>query len=152
MQIKLLLVLFVDVPSAPVGLRVTEVDVGKATLVWDRPLSDGGSPITQYHVDVCRSGVTGGWTRAVSVDSSTLTITLTGLHEGDFYFARVFAENQAGLSKKASDLVDSFCARKPLSMLFVNIFLAFYAFGRIHKKYGMVPITRTSFVLSLVSN
>ena len=107
--------MFSDVPYAPCSLRVSEVDSSRAVVAWDAPLSDGGSPITQYHVELCRSGSVGGWTRVASVDGTTLTAQLTGLTEGDFYFVRVFAENQAGLSKKASELVDAFCARKPLS-------------------------------------
>jgi len=102
-------------PSAPTGLQVTEVDATRLTLTWNKPLSDGGSPITGYVVEILRSGSTTGYTKEAHVDGANLTVELTGLTEGEFYFVRVFSENLVGLSKKACELSEPVCAKAPQS-------------------------------------
>jgi len=103
-----------DVPSAPVGLRLTDTDAGRITLAWDAPTSDGGSAITGYVVEICRSGSTTGWTTGARVDGTRLSTELTGLSEQDLYFVRVFSENQAGTSKKPCELGEPISAKRPL--------------------------------------
>lgn len=66
---------------------------------------------------MCRSGSTSGYTKAAHVDSANTNVELTGLTEGEFYFVRVFAENQVGLSKKGCELDEPVCARRPQSKL-----------------------------------
>ena len=96
---------------------MTEIDAGRLSLAWDQPQSDGGSPLTGYVVEMCRSGSATGYTKAAHVDSNNLTVELTGLTEGEFYFVRVFSENQVGLSKRGSELEEPVCARRPQSKL-----------------------------------
>jgi len=109
-----------EVPSAPVGLRVTETDAGRISLAWDAPKSDGGSAITGYVVEICRSGSTTGWTTGVRVDGSTLAGDLGGLSENDLYFVRVFSENAAGVCKKPCELGEPIAAKKPLRMSHIS--------------------------------
>lgn len=104
-------------PSAPVGLRVTSTDAGRISLAWDVPQSDGGSPITAYIVEICRSGSSTGWTAGVRVDGGCLSAELTDLSENDLYFVRIFSENQAGLCKKPCELSEPVSAKKPLGKL-----------------------------------
>jgi len=106
-----------DVPLAPSGLRVTNTDAGSISLAWDAPKSDGGSAITGYMIEICRSGSTTGWTTGARVDGSCFTADLTGLSEHDLYFVRVFSENQAGLCKKPCELSEAISAKKPLGQL-----------------------------------
>ena len=106
--------LYVDVPLAPAGLRVTDVNAGRFSLSWDAPKSDGGSAITGYIVEICRSGSSTGWTTGVRVDGSCLTADLTGLSENDLYFVRVFSENQAGVCKKPCELSEPISPKQPL--------------------------------------
>ena len=87
-----------DVPSAPQNLRGTEVDASFITLVWDIPATDGGSAVTGYVIekkDVKRAD----YVFLANVDATTLQYKATKLFEGSEYLFRVFAENQAGLSK-----------------------------------------------------
>ena len=101
-------------PLAPAGLRVTDTDDGRISLAWDAPKSDGGSAITGYTVEICRSGSSTGWTTGARVDASCLTTELTGLSENDLYFVRVFSENQAGVCKKPCELSEPISAKRPL--------------------------------------
>jgi len=121
--------LFSDVPSAPTNLGVTETGDGFISVAWDTPRSDGGSPITGYIVQVNRSG-TRGWTEAGKADNTTRTFDLTGLVTGEYYFVRVFAENQVGVSKKAADLSEPVCAKRPTSKdaLFYIVYAAVVTF------------------------
>lgn len=105
---------FSDVPSAPTNLGVTDVGDGVISVAWGAPRSDGGSPITGYVVETCRSGGK-VWTKAGKVNDSTLAFDITGLIPGEYYFIRVSAENDIGLSKKAADLGEPVCAQKPTS-------------------------------------
>ena len=110
-------------PLAPVGLRVTDTDAGRVSLAWDAPKSDGGSAITGYIVEICRSGSTTGWTSGVRVDGSCLTTELTGLSENDLYFVRIYSENQAGLCKKPCELGEPISAKKPLRKFFIAVWV-----------------------------
>ena len=110
-----------DVPLAPVGLRVTSTDQGRISLAWDAPQSDGGSVIIGYTVEICRSGSTTGWTTGVRVDGSCLSAELTGLSENDLYFVRVFSENQAGVCKKPCELSEPISAKRPLGKSLISL-------------------------------
>jgi len=93
-----------DVPLPPVDLRVTSTDAGRISLAWNVPDSDGGSPITGYIVEHCRSGSTTDWTTGVRVDGSCLSAELTGLSENDLYSVRILSENRLGVCKEPCEL------------------------------------------------
>ena len=82
------------VPQAPVRLMAT-AGLGQAIVSWASPVSDGGSPITQYLVQYAPRG--GRWVTATSVGGSTTSVTVSGLASNRQYGFRVFAVNDLGM-------------------------------------------------------
>ena len=105
---------FSEKPSAPKEIQVTSTDKGSISVAWQPPENDGGSPITGYILETCRS-TSSTWMEAGKLDGSTLSHDITGLVESAQYYVRVFAENQAGISKRGTDLDEPVFARKPFS-------------------------------------
>ena len=101
-------------PLPPVDLRVTSTDAGRISLAWNVPKFDGGSPVTQYTVELCPSGST-DWKTGVRVDldGSCLSAELTGLSENDLYFVRIFSKNRLGVCKEPCELSEPVSAKKP---------------------------------------
>src|SRR5436309_7605814 len=87
------------VPSAPQNLQAT-AGVRNATLTWDAPSSNGGSPITGYKV--YRSTSSGTETGYVTLGNVTSYIN-TGLTPGVTYFYKVLAVNSIGLSPLSNE-------------------------------------------------
>lgn len=56
-----------------------------------------------------------GFLQAARVGPDTFAYDIRDLVDGGSYFVRIFAENQAGLSKKAYEIDDATKARKPIS-------------------------------------
>ncbi len=87
------------VPGAPVGFRVVPSGIGGARellLTWSRPVSDGGSRITGYRIEMSPTGV-GGWTVVLArTDGAVTSYTHTGLLPGTTRFYRVAAVNAQG--------------------------------------------------------
>lgn len=88
-----------DRPSPPGVPYLSDSDVAPdlLTIRWDRPLKDGGSPITGYHVEHRRTGAP-HWTRATQLLVPYPELTLNALDPGWRYQFRVFAENAVGIS------------------------------------------------------
>ncbi|KAJ8319891.1 hypothetical protein KUTeg_001478 [Tegillarca granosa] len=105
---KIHLVIEPDTPSIPV---VSDVRRNSATVTWQPPENDGGSPITCYHLEK-RSGFSGRWVQATKDLIEGTTYTVTDLIEDNTYEFRVAAENKAGLSKP-SEPSESFKAKDP---------------------------------------
>lgn len=105
-------------PSSPSNLRLVDASDGIISIAWAPPKSDGGSPVTGYTVETCRSGGT-GWTKAANVNAATTTADLKDLADGSYYFVRVFAENQVGLSKRAAEFLEAVHVQKTQSTLTV---------------------------------
>ena len=78
-------------PAAPTGVSATAANK-QATVVWNAPTSNGGSPITGYVVTPFVSGV--GQT-PVQVGLVT-QLTVTGLTNGTTYTFKVAAKNAVG--------------------------------------------------------
>jgi hypothetical protein len=76
-------------PGAPANVSAVAGN-GSATVTWDPPASDGGSPITQYSVTSDPASST------EVVDGSTTTVEVTGLTNGVSYTFRVRASNAVG--------------------------------------------------------
>ena len=81
-------------PSAPTGVVGTPLD-GAVAVAWTAPF-DGGSPITDYEVQVSIDGGTNWQPVADGVSTATGT-TVSGLVNGTAYTFRVAARNANGL-------------------------------------------------------
>ncbi len=69
--------------------------IGRATLKWTAPSSDGGSSITDYRIQYSRDGGK-AWATFADPVSTTPTVTVTRLVNGTRYVYRVAAINAAG--------------------------------------------------------
>lgn len=91
-------ILFSDAPDTPGLPEVTEVGGDFVSLKWDKPKSDGGGRIKSYWVDKREHG-TENWHRVNLTPCLTNMINIPNLIEDRRYEFRVFAENEAGMSK-----------------------------------------------------
>ena len=79
------------VPDAPTNLLADAGDAA-VTLTWDAPEDDGGSAITDYEYRINRRNP---W---ISIGSTNITHTVTGLDNGTAYVFEVRAVNRIGKS------------------------------------------------------
>ena len=77
------------VPEAPTNVLAIAAD-GAASVSWEAPDSDGGSPILQYNVSSTPDAL------GATVDGSTLNVTVTGLTNFVAYTFTVTAVNVVG--------------------------------------------------------
>lgn len=91
-----------DPPSQPGIPKILEVGGDFAHLEWDRPEFDGGARIQGYWIDKREVGCV-AWQRINVALCSTNQINASNLIEGRQYEFRVFAQNEAGLSKESSN-------------------------------------------------
>lgn len=75
-------------------------DRGTMSVSWQRPLSDGGSSITDYVVEK-QDMATSGWTKVAGVSSGKLSCSVSYLIDGTDYRFRVTARNKVGSSEPA---------------------------------------------------
>ena len=88
-----------DVPSPPKGpLKVLKVTEDLAELEWNKPESDGGSPILQYSIEIREARRT-MWGRAGVVDDLHTKYTARSLVIGNEYSFRIRAINAEGESE-----------------------------------------------------
>lgn len=110
--------LLTDVPSAPTGLRVSNVTDKSADVSWTAPDSDGGTPITNYIVQtriIPRSTFT-------TVQETTETkVTLTGLVADSQYMLQIIAVNAEGQSLPLQSR-EPICPEKILSKCLKSLF------------------------------
>jgi titin len=87
-------------PGAPIALSATGV-AASAELDWERPVSDGGAPITDYVVQYA-TNVNGPFTTFSDGTSSLTSAVVTGLTNGTSYVFRVASVNAAGTGATSS--------------------------------------------------
>lgn len=73
---------------------------GQATVSFEPPATNGGSPITDYTVTA--TDITRPWNGGQQASGTSTTITVPGLTHGDIYTFTVTATNKAGTSSASS--------------------------------------------------
>ncbi|XP_030385471.1 titin homolog [Scaptodrosophila lebanonensis] len=91
-------------PGRPILTPLSEQQPDVVNLRWERPVLDGGSPITGYVVEHRRMG-SPHWVRATPTPIAGCEVSISGLEPGWRYQFRAFAENIVGRSD-ASELSD----------------------------------------------
>lgn len=84
-----------DPPGMPI---VTDVWATGCNLNWKKPLSDGGSPVTLYHIESLDKW-SNLWEKRGTVTAIYLNCTISNLVTGTQLKFRVIAENKAGPGK-----------------------------------------------------
>lgn len=87
-----------DIPAQPGLPEITDYDEHMVKLKWEKPIRDGGAPITAYIVELMDKD-TGEFVKAVEVPGHSCTATVPKLEEGQQYKFRVKAVNKAGQSE-----------------------------------------------------
>lgn len=86
-------------PSPPQGpIEFADIKADSASLSWNPPASDGGSPVKNYVIEKKDARKT-TWSKVATVDAKTLTCTAQKLLEGTPYIFRVIAVNDEGQSE-----------------------------------------------------
>ncbi|XP_040895316.1 titin-like [Toxotes jaculatrix] len=93
-------------PGPPTNLRVVQASKSVMVTAWNKPDSDGGSPIIGYHIE-CKDQSSILWTKLNRNQVTENQFKVTSVEEGLIYEFRVCAENMAGVGpcSKASDPV-----------------------------------------------
>lgn len=91
-------VLVCEVPSVPQDLYVIDTTKSTVILGWEKPLHDGGSRLSSYVIEACKSGCD-RWMNVANVKSSVLQHTVVSLNENEQYLFRIRAENSRGVSE-----------------------------------------------------
>lgn len=85
------------IPDPPENAEVTAITKDSMVVMWQAPKSDGGTPITTYHIErKDRMGLR--WVKCNKRKVKDLQFKATGLVVGHEYEFRIIAENAAGLS------------------------------------------------------
>ncbi|XP_036007122.1 titin-like [Fundulus heteroclitus] len=88
-------------PSPPAKPAITDSSKSSVTLAWNKPLFDGGAPITGYKVEF-RKPTEEDW--AVGVQNTDKTeFTVTGLATGAEYVFTVRSVNKIGMSEPSPE-------------------------------------------------
>ncbi|XP_070686293.1 titin-like [Pempheris klunzingeri] len=83
-------------PGAPTNLRVVSASKSIIVVAWNKPDSDGGSPIVGYHIE-CKDQSSILWTKLNRNQVTENQFKVTTVEEGLIYEFRVCAENMAGI-------------------------------------------------------
>ena len=107
------------VPGVPRNLTAVESGSSRINLSWSAPISDGGSRITGYEIEVSSNGGRTWTVRVSNTRSSSTTYAHTGLESGTTWHYRVSAINSEGTgepSNVASETTDIGPPRAPSSL------------------------------------
>ena len=89
-----------DVPAAPGSVCASDVFKDSCILSWTAPPSDGGSPLTGYHIER-RTGTMPHWIRITTRPVHGTSYKVEDLKPGTQYEFRVIAENRVGQSQNS---------------------------------------------------
>lgn len=84
-------------PTAPMQPEISDWDKNSVELTWEKPLSDGGSPITHYVVEM-KDKYSPIWEKVTETKTPACKADVPGLIEGNEYQFRIVAVNKAGPS------------------------------------------------------
>ena len=84
-------------PSAPTTLNIANLQSREVSLDWSEPSFVGGSPITNYIIEVSDNGG-GTWKSVPHSVSSRTNLRITGLIPATAYIVRIYALSEAGTS------------------------------------------------------
>ncbi|CAG2161698.1 unnamed protein product [Oppiella nova] len=84
-----------DPPGAPGTPEMTNYDKDFVELKWQKPIKDGGAPITGYIIEVKEKDGT-RWVKGATIDGDVTSGKVPDLVEGETYQFRVKAVNAAG--------------------------------------------------------
>lgn len=99
------------VADAPSNVEACDISKTQATITWQAPANDGGTPITGYFVERSTNS-SERWIRQTR-DAVTDTIyTADNLMEGTEYLYRIIAVNKRGESSPSTPS-DRFTAKNP---------------------------------------
>ena len=93
-------------PGSPTSLKAEDITKQSASIQWQPPESDGGSPVTGYFVERKSNGK---WTKVNIKPVSECQLEMEDLKEKTKYFIRVTAVNLAGAGKPCEEI--SFVAK-----------------------------------------
>lgn len=117
---------FVDPPSMPTNLRVTDYGKEYIDISWSPPETDGGSPLSQYIIEKRdMTHGTGSWMVSGTVSPSETRFRVGKLLLGNAYQFRVTAENRVGVGPPA-EMEDVVTAQLPFGMFSSNQFAKIY--------------------------
>lgn len=90
-----------DVPDPPQNVQVSNVTKFSATLTWQTPVSDGGSEITAYIIEL-RDRTSVSWSAVMVTKPQDRTAIINDVIENKEYIFRIRAENKAGTGKPSA--------------------------------------------------
>ena len=97
---------FIDKPGPPGQPKVLEMTARTANIEWTAPEDDGGSPITNYIIEMRQTGER-KWNTATLDKVKGMTYTIENLIPEKEYEFRVIAENKAGPGQPSPPSVPS---------------------------------------------
>ena len=104
--------LTIEIPDEPLNCHINKTNKDCMFVAWEKPESDGGSPITGYYIERKeRNSLL--WVKANDTVVRTTEYPCAGLIEGLEYTFRVSAINRAGQGKP-SKKTDFITARTPI--------------------------------------
>lgn len=87
----------IDVPEPPAKLDVIAKTDSTITLQWEMPRHDGGSPLTEYLLEMReKKGKNADWTQVQILPPITSSFRVSKLHENVYYNFRLKAANAIG--------------------------------------------------------
>jgi titin len=93
----------INVPEPPARLDVIAKTDSSITLQWEMPRNDGGSPLTEYLLEMReKRGKNTDWTQVQILPVITTSFRVTKLNEDSFYNFRIKATNAIGSSEPKS--------------------------------------------------
>uniref|UniRef100_A0A8D0CJF0 Myosin-binding protein C, fast-type n=1 Tax=Scleropages formosus TaxID=113540 RepID=A0A8D0CJF0_SCLFO len=114
----------VDVPDPPEGVKCMGVGEDTATIIWEPPKFDGGSPIKGYLMERKKVG-SSRWTKLNFDIYESTSYEAKKMIEGVLYEMRVFAVNGIGVSQPS-------CSSKPFMP--IGIIGDNLTFGRLERR------------------